>query len=250
MKCEISVVYIVCTCKASKIELHQSIAALTWWCGPQSRSGWVKMAIGLSEGPSYPGYSPHTNHFLPYSPLNDRRRVARSLFKISLLSLFSCLSLARLLILLLVLISGNVHPNPYPVFPCLMCTRNETLLGRSVQCCTCSNWVHLKCSLLSFSRFRTLARSHSWSCPSCCVPAFYGDPTPTSTVTSSSDSSSRYTFTAQSGPLLSMQNSHPHHRLQTSYPFSAHFVSSCSAPSPSLHAPGCFSLPPASPSLP
>ena len=45
--------------------------------------------------------------------------------------------------------------------------------------------------------------------PPFCVPAFFGDPTPTSTVTSSSDSTSWYTSTAQSGPLLLMKNSHP-----------------------------------------
>ena len=81
-----------------------------------------------------------------------------------------------------------------------------------MQCCTCSNWVHLKCSLLSFSKFRTLGSSHYWSCPPCCVHAFFGDPTSTSTVTSSSDSSSWYTSTAQSGtsdPLLLMQHTHP-----------------------------------------
>ena len=41
---------------------------------------------------------------------------------------------------------------------------------------------------------------------------FFEDPTPTSTVTSSSGSSSLYTSTAQSGPsgsLLIMQHSHP-----------------------------------------
>ena len=74
-----------------------------------------------------------------------------------------------------------------------------------MQCCTCSNWVHLKCSLLSFSRFRTLGSSHFYSFPLC----FFGDSTPTSTVTSSSDSSSWYTSTAQSGPHLLMQHSHP-----------------------------------------
>ena len=42
-----------------------------------------------------------------------------------------------------------------------------TWRGRSVQCCTCSNWVHLNCSLLSFSRFRILGSSHSWSFPPC-----------------------------------------------------------------------------------
>ena len=87
-----------------------------------------------------------------------------------------------------------------------------TWRGRSVQCCTCSNWVHLKCSLLSFFRFRTLGSSHFWSYSPCCVPAFFGDPTPTSTVTSSSDFFSWYTSTAHSdpsGPLLLMQPSHP-----------------------------------------
>ena len=79
-----------------------------------------------------------------------------------------------------------------------------------MQCCTCSNCVNLKCSLLSFSRFRTLGSSHSWSCPYCCIiPAFFGDLTPTSTVTSSSDSSSWYNSTAQSGPLVLIQHSHP-----------------------------------------
>ena len=79
-----------------------------------------------------------------------------------------------------------------------------------MQCCTCSKWVHLKCLLLSFSRFRTLGSSHSWSFPPCCVPACSGDPT--LTATSSSDSFSSYTSTAQfrpSGPPLLMQHSHP-----------------------------------------
>ena len=102
--------------------------------------------------------------------------------------------------------SANVHPNPCPVFPCSVCAGNVTWRSRSVQCCTCSKWVHLKCSLLSFSRFRTLGSS--WSYLRCCVPAFFGDPTPTSTV----NCSSWYTSTAQSGPsglLLLMQHSHP-----------------------------------------
>ena len=105
--------------------------------------------------------------------------------------------------------SGNVHPNPCPVFPCLVCAGNVTWRGRSVQCCTCFNWVHLECSLLSFSRFRTLCSSHSRSCFPCCVSAFFKDPTPTSTVTSSSEFSSWYISTAQSGPLLLMQHSQP-----------------------------------------
>ena len=68
--------------------------------------------------------------------------------------------------------------------------------------------MNLKCSLLSFSRFRILGSSHSWSYP----PYFFGDATPTSTVTSSLDFSSWYSSTAQSGPsdsLLLMQHVTP-----------------------------------------
>ena len=121
-----------------------------------------------------------------------------------------------------------------------------------MQCCTCYKWVHLNCSLLSFSRLRKLGSSHSWSCHPFCIPASSGDPTLTSTETSSLDSSSLYTSTAQSGPYVPSANvALPHHScLLISYPLSTHFVSSLSAPSPSPHAPGCFSLPPAFSSLP
>ena len=102
--------------------------------------------------------------------LNDRRRAAHSFFKIGRLSslfLFSCptLALLRLLILLFLLMSGNVHSNPGPTFPCSVCAGNLTWRGKSVQCCTCSKWVHLRCSQLSLSNFRALGSYHSWSCP-------------------------------------------------------------------------------------
>ena len=109
----------------------------------------------------------------PCCPLNDCRRAACSFFEIGC-CLFSCSSLSSHS-------SHNVHPNPGPVFPCSVCTKNVTWRSRSVQCC--------KCSLLSFSKFRTLGCSHSWSCLLCCIPASSGD----ITVTSSSDSFSLYT---------------------------------------------------------
>ena len=63
--------------------------------------------------------------------------------------------------------SGNVYPNPCPIFPHSVCAGNVTWRGKSVQCCTCSKWVHLRCSQLSLSKFRALGSSHSWSFPSC-----------------------------------------------------------------------------------
>ena len=135
--------------------------------------------------------------------MNDRRRAAQSFYKIGcLFSLFlpSCPSVAllRFLILLFLFMSGNVHPNPGPIFPCSVCAGNVTWRGKSVQCCACSKWVRLRCSQLSLSKFRTLGSSHSWSCPPCRI-----------TVTPSSDSADMYTSTVQSGPPLLMQRSCP-----------------------------------------
>ena len=140
-------------------------------------------------------------HFLLCCPLNDRCRAAHSIYKIGrLFPLFplscSTLALLRLLILLVLLMSGNVRPNPCPSFPCSVCAGNVTWRGRSVQCCTCSKWVHLRCSQLSLSKFRALGSSHSWNCLPC-----------RNTVTPSSDSSDTYTSTVQSGPPLLMLHS-------------------------------------------
>ena len=77
--------------------------------------------------------------------------------------------------------SGNVHLNPGPIFSCSVCTRNVTWWSKSEKCCTCFKWVHLRCSQLSLSKFRTLGSPNSWSCPPSSVPSH-------NTVTSSSNS--------------------------------------------------------------
>ena len=119
----------------------------------------------LSRGFQLPWALPFI--FLLCCPLNDCSRAAHSFFEIGcLFSLFllSCLSLA-LLRLLVLLMSGNVHPNLGPIFACSVCTGNVTWRGKSVQCCTCSKGVHLRCSQLFLFKFRALESSHSWSCP-------------------------------------------------------------------------------------
>ena len=181
--------------------LHQSTAASTWWCGPRPSGCWP------SRGSQLPYALPFI--FLLCSPLNDRRRAAHSFFKICRLFslfLFSCPSLA-LLRLVLLLMSGNVYSNPGPIFPCFVCAGNVTWRGKSVQCCACSKWVHLRCSQLSLSQFRALGSSHFWSCSPCRI-----------TVTPSSDSSDMYTSTVQSGPVSANAALSPHPRLQTTYP--------------------------------
>ena len=106
--------------------------------------------------------------FSPCCPLNDRRRAAHSFFKIS--RLFSLFSYLCLLILLLLLMSSNVHRNPGSIYACSVCAGNVTWRGKSVQCCTCSKWVNLRCLQLSLSKFKNLGSSHSWRCPPYSVP--------------------------------------------------------------------------------
>ena len=128
--------------------------------------------FGLGRNGCWPSRGSQLPQALPFifllcCPLNDGRRAAHSIFKISRLFslfLFSCPFLALLnLLILLLLMSGNVYPNPGPIFPCSVCAGNVTWRGKSVQCCTCSKWLHLRCSQLSLSQFRALGSSHSWS---------------------------------------------------------------------------------------
>ena len=72
-----------------------------------------------------------------------------------------------ILILTLLLISGDIHPNPGPIDPCSVCSRRVTWGNRSIQCTNCSLWVHLSCSGFSPSDFCKISPQHFWTCPIC-----------------------------------------------------------------------------------
>ena len=204
--------------------------------------------FGLDRNGCWPSRGSQLPRALPFifslcCPLNDRRRAAHSLFKIGrLFSLFlssrPSLALLRLLILLLLLMSGNVHPNPGSIFPCSVCTGNVTWRGKSVQCCASSKWVHLRCSQLSLSQFRALGSSHSWSFP----------PAESLRLSLRTPPTCIPPLCNLAPPLLTLL-SHPP-RLQTSYPPSSHYISSPSSPPPPSLAPDFSSTPPSSTSLP
>ena len=120
-------------------------------------------------------------------PLNNCSRAAHSFFKID--CLFSFFALLCLFIPLPLLTSDNVHSKSSPIFPCSVCTGNVSWQDKSMQCCTCSKWVHLRCSQHSVSNFRAL---RAFPCRN--------------TVTPSSD---MYTSIVQSGPPLLMMWSCP-----------------------------------------
>ena len=100
----------------------------------------------------------------------ERRMLSKRRFHLHLQVVMDCIlgsgvaSFLSELILLFLLMSDNVHLDPGPIFPCPVCAGNVTWQGKLVQCYTCSKWVHLRCSLLSLSKFRTLGSFYSWSC--------------------------------------------------------------------------------------
>ena len=102
--------------------------------------------FGLGQNGSWPSRGSQLPWALSFifslcCPLNDCRKAAYSFSEIDRQSFsFSCLVHARLrlLILLLLLMSGNVHPNRGPIYPRSVCARNVTWRGKSVQCCTWS----------------------------------------------------------------------------------------------------------------
>ena len=70
--------------------------------------------------------------------------------------------------LLLIKLSGDVHSNPGPVFPCPVCTRNVTYQGVSYKCNRCAGWVHKKCSgNLTEGQYRN---DKNWTCSACLQP--------------------------------------------------------------------------------
>ena len=72
-----------------------------------------------------------------------------------------------LLILMLLLISSDIHPNPGPIDPCSICSHRVTWRNRLIQCTNCPLWAHLSCSGLSLTYFCKISSRHPWTCPMC-----------------------------------------------------------------------------------
>ena len=69
--------------------------------------------------------------------------------------------------LLLLLMAGDIHPNPGPTakYPCPVCARDVTSRGVSYGCTKCTGWVHAECSgLLNAAQCR---RIKDWTCNPC-----------------------------------------------------------------------------------
>ena len=80
-------------------------------------------------------------------------------------------------LLLLLAISGDVHPNPgLSRYPCSVYFKNVTSQGTSYLCKICSHWVHSRCSgLRNAADYR---KSVGWICTTCMTPPHPRAPSP------------------------------------------------------------------------
>ena len=80
-------------------------------------------------------------------------------------------------LLLLLALTGNVHPNPGPSrYPCSVCFKNVTIQGTSYLCTRCSHWVHSRCfGLRNAADYR---KANGWICTACMTPPRPRAPSP------------------------------------------------------------------------
>ena len=172
---------------AISIELHQSTAASTWWCGPRPRLGWVEMAVDLPEGPSYPGYFPSFFRYVAPRTTAEGQHTASSK-SVACFSLFSCPSSSSLVD------ERQRSSEPWPhLF--LLSVRWKCDLAGQVSAMLCLLQIAPPKVLTTFP----LQIQSSWQLSllellPCCVLT-------RNTVIPSSSSSDIYTSTVQPGPL-------------------------------------------------
>ena len=176
--------------------LHQQKATSTWWCSPLPCTGEGQNWFSISRGSHPRAILLRTTPliFYPCCPMRghiwtvllnpiDRPPTPYIFFRTSLprpsfhpKPLHYLSHSPLILISMLLLISGDIHPNPGPIDPCFVCSRRVTWVNRSIQCTNFSLWVHLSCSGLSPADFRKIFPGHFWTCPMC--PSSSSQPLP------------------------------------------------------------------------
>ena len=131
-----------------------------------------------------------------------------------------------ILILMLLLISGDIHPNPGSIDPCSACSRRVTWGNRSVQCTNCSLWytssalVFLLLAFVKFSR-DTLGLAQCAHLPLNPVPSPINTPNPPSSLTNNHKTISSKMIPHPKTTTNNPTNLPNHPQLIFNYPLSA-----------------------------
>ena len=104
----------------------------------------------------------------------------------------------------MLLISGDIYPNPGPIDPCSVCSCWVTWGNKSVQCPNCVHfWVYLSCFGLSRADFQKIFAGYCWTCPMC---SSFSQTSPSSSQTVSLSSSSNTHKTQKSSSKMNPQS--------------------------------------------
>ena len=84
----------------------------------------------------------------------------------------ACCYLSIVILVLLLLLSGDVELNPGPIrFPCGKCNKPVKNNQKGLQCNRCDVWYHAKCELVSNNVYDLLSNTNNeWFCGYCSLP--------------------------------------------------------------------------------
>ena len=73
----------------------------------------------------------------------------------------------------------NTLTNPKLKFPCGVCFKNVNYNNPSIQCTSCSHWIHIKCTDITIEKYNEmiernilnpdLVENEPWICPKCTI---------------------------------------------------------------------------------
>ena len=81
-----------------------------------------------------------------------------------------CAPLTILALHTIMLLAGDVEPNPGPsqTAPCLICDKGVSWRSKALQCDGCNRWLHARCIAIDNRTFTTLQNNPDpWLCPQC-----------------------------------------------------------------------------------
>ena len=73
---------------------------------------------------------------------------------------------------IVLILSGDIHSNQGPTYPCLLCNRPVANNRRAVLCDSCEEWVDIACNSIHSKTYEQFLYDKilSWECPNCILP--------------------------------------------------------------------------------
>ena len=86
----------------------------------------------------------------------------------------SCVNRSNLVLSILLLMCGDILPNPGPArvkYPCTVCCKSVLHSQRGIECSRCERWTHALCAKVSNAEYTVLSDDDTivWHCPDCVV---------------------------------------------------------------------------------